>query len=395
MKTILKILLICTLFTNVLLAHKSQVIKEATLSKLPFSNAKVLKYLKTNSKINVSNKIRNYKNEIWYETNEGYIRKDFIKESDILLNMDIIRDKKYHTVYDKNIVLESINIRKEPSLISKKIGITNQEDIIGLIRKVNVKDCGIWYYTSRKGYISFNQVKPIFPDFPTIYINDLECKNLKKKDNSDYDKSTHDLIVIDHKDNEDQDEDQDKNEDKNILNNSNKDKKLFIGLSLGFTKLSKNKIDKKGSIVSANPIDDNTLNLNIEIGYNYSKNYFSTLSYTQAFYDDIDTYDYLISFNKRFSYSYSPYIGILGGVSYIKLTKSHLNLSIPDKRGRSVALGLQAGIEKNISQYFKLFVNYKYLKVEHKTNLLINTVKSEISRDHFNSLNFGLRYSFY
>ena len=172
--------------------------------------------------------------------------------------------------------------------------------------------------------------------------------------------------------------------------------KYFIGASAGFTYISSDYIQHTGDFSQVTKADSSAYNLAIDLGYNYSKDYFSTFSASYTKFSDAKVYNYLLSINKRFETQYvNLYFGAIGGLSYLELTKSPIpNLPITDSLGQELALGVQAGIEKDLSDDFILFLQYQYLKALHTTSITSGAATAETTRDHFNSISLGIRWRF-
>jgi len=92
---------------------------------------------------------------------------------------------------------------------------------------------------------------------------------------------------------------------------------------------------------------------------------------------------------------YDVYVGVVGGISFIEITKSPIaNLDISDAKGRKFALGFQTGFEYPLENNLKFFTQYQYLKAEHKTNIHSKTANAQTMRDNYSNISFGLRWNF-
>jgi len=172
--------------------------------------------------------------------------------------------------------------------------------------------------------------------------------------------------------------------------------KYFLGTSIGITNISSDYITTTGSFTNVTSPDTSGLNLTLELGYKYNKSTFSTVSYNYIQLSDAKLYNYLISYNKRLQdLPYNMYVGIVTGVSYIKLTKSPVaNLAINDALGRKFTLGFQAGLEYPLDNDLIFFTQYQYLKVKHNTFITSGSAKANTIRDNFSNLSFGIRWNF-
>ena len=179
-----------------------------------------------------------------------------------------------------------------------------------------------------------------------------------------------------------------------LLNKYKLPKNYFIGASIGLSKMSVEKNGNTFVILSSQP-DKSGINYNLELGYQYSKDIFSTVSYSLIRYNDIKLHNYLASYNKVLhDIEYKPYVGLVGGISYIQLTRSHINSTLPDTKGRRLAVGFQVGIEKEIEKDLVFFTQYQFLKAKHKTALKSGSNSDEFVRDNYSNLNFGIRKKF-
>jgi len=169
--------------------------------------------------------------------------------------------------------------------------------------------------------------------------------------------------------------------------------KYFIGVSTGMAYMNVTKTDQTGSLVLTNQPSTKGIGINIETGYEFNKSIFMTGEIEYQKYDDVKLYNYLISLNKRLT-SIPIYLGIVTGMSTIELTKSHINLPITDKIGKSFAIGCQIGYEKPINNKFSIFTQYRFLKASHKTILKTQSAQSELVRDDYSTLNIGFRWRY-
>ena len=94
----------------------------------------------------------------------------------------------------------------------------------------------------------------------------------------------------------------------------------FISASFGASMMHENKTDEIGSIPLAQQLDDTGLNMSIGAGYYFTNDIFMTIGLDYLRYDDVQFYNYLLTLNKEFHIAYvNPYIGLVGGISNIKL----------------------------------------------------------------------------
>ena len=159
--------------------------------------------------------------------------------------------------------------------------------------------------------------------------------------------------------------------------------------------MSAEKNDITGSISLSRQIDEKTVNISIEAGVQY-QSYIYSLAYSKIKYNDIQLDNFLILASRTFDYKYfTPYIGLNLGMSFIELTKSHINSSIYTSRGKRTIYGLQVGLNKDISKDISFHTYVQYLKMNHKTALKAGLAESEILRNDNVNLNIGFRYNLY
>ncbi len=167
----------------------------------------------------------------------------------------------------------------------------------------------------------------------------------------------------------------------------------FIGLSLGYSTMNVTKQNITGDLQLSEELSYKTINNNIEIGLKNKKATF-TINYENLKYKDVTFNRYLIGAFKSLNYTYKPYVGVLLGVSYIKLTKSHINAKIIKKEGKVTTYGAQFGIDKQISKKFSFHSYIRYLNAKHNTLLKSSTQESQILRNQHLNINIGIRYLF-
>ena len=234
------------------------------------------------------------------------------------------------------------NFRQTPSLLSDKVNTLLKGSKVTVLQKIYGEN-GTWYKTD-KGFVSAE------------------------------------LIQID---------------DNNIPKKLVKDKKYFLEVSQGITIQSVKQKDISGSIILANEPDTKAIDVSWALGYYLDSQNSVGFEMQYQKYNDINYFNYLLTFNRYLNES--VYVGLVTGISYIELTKSHINSSLLDKSGsQSLAYGLQLGYEYPYSKDFLTFVQYRYLKAQHVTDLLPyqTTNHSQLIRDHQSTISFGFKYIF-
>ena len=168
---------------------------------------------------------------------------------------------------------------------------------------------------------------------------------------------------------------------------------LFFGVEAAYTMMSVTQKDKVGTITLAKNPATSGYGLNAEIGYNYRADIFATAEFNYQHYDDVNLYNSLLSLNKRFIYGeLRPYVGVVGGVSTIQLTKSHTALPLNDTIGNQIAIGVQVGVEYMLETNLRLVGEYQLLKAEHKTTISSYPAEIELLRDYHSIFSLGVRW---
>lgn len=394
MKTIFKLILIF-LCVNVSLIgtsieYKSDMVIEPTFIRVaPSIISEPIRTVYPSTKIGFIKEIKTSHCGTWYELKDGYILKDFIKpinlnlQDETIFFKECLLPKPLSAFKSKDqLVLQSVHVREFPSINAKTTWMIFPDTKVEILKEVITPKCGTWYKI-KAGYILKNYVKPVNFHVPIETMDYNNCNtnntflNLVSSSYSNHKSEAVKAV-----------EDNEVKESKDELNN------FFIGASIGFSTISVKQEDITGSIVLANKLDEEGLNLNLELGYIFEDKNFSTISLGMSNYDDIDLYTLLASYNYLFDYSYNPYLGVSAGVQYMKLTKAHTSAGLNEETGYNMAYGINAGIQKNINKNYLWFLEYKYLKSEHNTEVNISPAKTNIKRDNHHNLNIGIRYLF-
>ena len=176
--------------------------------------------------------------------------------------------------------------------------------------------------------------------------------------------------------------------------NSTQSNKYFVDAAVGITNISLDYNAISGSFSPIESSDKSGYNLAINLGYNYSKNTFSTIGYSYIKLSNIKLSNFLVSYNKRFlNMPYGLYGGLVGGVSYGTILKIPVaNLPALDKTTTSYVYGAQLGSEYKLKNNLTFFTQFQYLRADNKINLISGGAKAEIHRDNIYSLMFGFRF---
>jgi hypothetical protein len=160
---------------------------------------------------------------------------------------------------------------------------------------------------------------------------------------------------------------------KTIIPKKQKDIPLFSYVNLGITSLNSSYNGNEN--LSSNKKDG--LLFGFGVGYNFDKNYFSTISFHKISMDDKNINDYIFSFNYKFNNIYlTPSVGILGGYSKMIWTKNPLVDTNPNILKSSKYLyGIEVNCEYHIKDRLSFLTTYQFLNYNHKTNINNSSLK--------------------
>ncbi|MCK5109985.1 MAG: hypothetical protein KAQ94_00570 [Arcobacteraceae bacterium] len=360
----------------------------ANLRELPSLTSQKIIILYKNEKVNVFKKVYTKNDGTWYKTNKGFISSELLGFKDL----DYRKIKNSYTRY--KITATALMIRKYPLLHTQIMGKYKKNTIIQALAFHKDEDNKLWIET-KDGFVYAQYLEEI------AFQDKIEKEIIEKQIVEQIVEQTEEAIVIEKQIIEPKIEIEPvKKENINVpvikvTHNPDTSEKYFIGVSAGYSQMKVIQNDKVGSLSLGTQPDEKGLNLNLELGYKYNSNYFSTVSYSLIKYNDIKLHNYLASYNKVFNdIRYKPYLGIVGGISYIELTKSHINSQLTDKTGQRFAIGFQTGFEKELYKSFNFFTQYQYIKAKHLTSLESSNAKSELIRDNYSNLSFGIRWGF-
>lgn len=171
---------------------------------------------------------------------------------------------------------------------------------------------------------------------------------------------------------------------------------IFIGMSLGYSNLNSTKKDISGTVVLSEKLNDDSKNLNVEVGHNFNENIELSLNYQRVNNDDINLDNIYLSTKYKFkNENFTPYLGVNFGYSQLSWNKNPLNSSTVDNQSGSYLVGLSTGILYPVSKKLDLNLSYSLSHMGHKA--ILNPSGSNLSHlkhDYLSSLNVGFRYNF-
>ena len=172
-------------------------------------------------------------------------------------------------------------------------------------------------------------------------------------------------------------------------------KGFFIGAAVGPTEIDIDQENYNGNLQLSPPLDSDGLNLNLEAGYRFSEQFFTTVSYQYLSTDDADIQHLFASVNIQFSLApeIKPFIGFVAGFSRMKWERT-FNAIYSENEGNSGLYGLQAGFEILTDGPISILCTYQYLITDLETELYLIPNVSRLTHQNFQNLLFGIRYSF-
>lgn len=170
-------------------------------------------------------------------------------------------------------------------------------------------------------------------------------------------------------------------------------KALFAGISIGTSFIEVEKREKPN--LSYNP-DDRGIGYGILLGYDISDDFFGTLNYRHTRLDDIDLDDFFATINYRFSdfHALSPFVGILGGYSFMEWRNDPFEAIHRDRTSESFVGGGQVGAHAPLYENFRLFTLYRYIFMDHETSVSTHSQAGKIEERSNQIIEMGIRYDF-
>ena len=169
--------------------------------------------------------------------------------------------------------------------------------------------------------------------------------------------------------------------------------KLSVFVAGGIGKLDVNTSLAPNITLADGATDDSGKILELGVGYKHSERIFSTIAVQRSALDIADIDNLYGSVNYQFPMEKAqPFIGALVGYSQLDWSKRPHPVFINETlKSKSVIYGLQAGIEKEVSKNYSIFMKYQYIKYDHNMEIL-NT--NNIEHDSEQNLLLGLQYTF-
>jgi len=179
---------------------------------------------------------------------------------------------------------------------------------------------------------------------------------------------------------------------KSKANNNN----FFIGIVVGSSTLN---IEEKttGDYFPLDvELENNGLSYGLELGYNINKNIFMTLNYQNAILENINFDNVFTTLNYKFEdiYTIYPYVGVVAGISIMQWDNYPIDSKETIGSAYSGLGGVQMGVSIPIIYDFEIYLLYKYLIMQHKTNISTSTATKELKYNSEQNFNVGIKFSF-
>ena len=171
---------------------------------------------------------------------------------------------------------------------------------------------------------------------------------------------------------------------------------MFTSIQYGFTHINNDKKDTSGTVTLAEEQDSSSESINLEFGYEYSKNIDLSVNYQLISSDDVDLNNiYLQSKYKFENKNFTPYVGAILGYSQLDWNKTPINTANNDTKSSAYIVGANAGILYPMSTSTDLVLNYTIAYMGHKAELSTSSSNSaDLRHDLLNSVSFGIRFNF-
>ena len=406
--------LIVSIVVTVNLYASTGVLKQAAnIRESAAIDSKIVTVLSKGTTVHNIKKIYTKNNGTWYKIDQGYVSIELINKSNIskaIKEPEVIsaveeptKAKRKpakvinNTSTSTGVLKQAANIRESAAIDSKIVTVLPKGTTVHNIKKIYTKNNGTWYKIDQ-GYVSIElinksntskvikQVKVIkepevisVVEEPAKVIEEPEIisavKEPAKVERKQAKVIEEPIKVI-----------------KNTITSAFV-KKHFIGMNLGMTtlKATQNNLTADKMILKNKP-DTSGTSITLEAGEILSKNRFRTISYSYIKHDEVVFQNYLLSYNYR--YNKNIYAGVVGGVSFIDITKSLVSGKRLYSSGKKMAYGVQIGYERKIKNNITLVAQYQFLKTGHNTALSSVTNNAELIRDNHSNITFGIRMPF-
>jgi hypothetical protein len=142
--------------------------------------------------------------------------------------------------------------------------------------------------------------------------------------------------------------------------------------------------------------DDEGVSGGLLLGYEFDDDLFSTLDYRHTRLDDIDLDDFFATINYRTPPvgTLSPFVGLLGGYSFMTWRETPFRATRKDRSGESFIGGGQIGAHAPLSEDFRLFALYRYIFMDHQTTVSTGTQAGDIEERSNQTVEMGIHYRF-
>ena len=172
--------------------------------------------------------------------------------------------------------------------------------------------------------------------------------------------------------------------------------KIFMAINGGVSSFDVSEKTLSGTLPLDIKLEDSGFNYGLEAGYYFNNNMFMSINYQHSNLDDV-SFDYVFaSLNYQFydTSSISPYIGALVGYNVMSWDKYPISSINVDDKASTFNMGLHLGFDVPLGDNFSLYTFYRYIKLDHKTELKTSAGEKEIEHSSEQNFNLGVKILF-
>jgi len=175
------------------------------------------------------------------------------------------------------------------------------------------------------------------------------------------------------------------------------DSSMFIYASGGYSSFDVKDDINSGLIIYPNMLSDESNFWEVGVGYRYAEDIFVTAFLQGAALDEVDVLNLNASINYRFAdMAIMPYVGAVVGYSMLEWDKIPVDTMAQDNvkyklDADGVTLGLQAGLDYELTENFTLFAKYQLMSFDHIMDIFES---SDIEHVGLQNVQGGIRYEF-
>jgi len=170
----------------------------------------------------------------------------------------------------------------------------------------------------------------------------------------------------------------------------------FVGLNAGGSHFKVHETTLSGVIPLDVELQSVGTTYGLEGGYYFSKNIFATLGYKRSDLQNVYFDGLTLSLNYKFADEYfiQPYVGALIGFDVMSWKNYPINSINVDDKSSALSAGIQLGAEIPLFGSLAIYSFYRFINLEHETNLSTSLGEKRIIHTYEQNVNFGIKYGF-